>query len=164
MKKYIIVVIAFISLMIVAVLLTFIRFIYPHGIIMPNQNKMNKIFQENQTELQYIGDYLREMQYDKVLIDSDNIENMKCYESNGQYRIEENSAIVKSYLSNLRDKGFLIILKENNYVLFERWISFGASCGILYCRDYEPVFEETSGEREIYKMEMNGWYYYKYIE
>ena len=164
MKKYIITAVVFVLLMTIVILASILYFIYPQGIMMPNQNKMDRIFQENRTELQYIGNYLLEMQYSKVLIEGDIIENMKCYESDGRYRIEENSTIVKNYLSNLRTKKFLTVLKENNYVLFERWISFGSSCGILYCRDVEPVLKETSGKREVRKMSMNGWYYYKYIE
>lgn len=133
-------------------------------VFMPSQKKMEKIFTSNQNELESIAKYLFSLEYNAIRLDYDSINKMESFKNNMKSIININDSLYIENLQSLWEHHFTTILKESNYVRFERWISFSSSCGIIYCPNNNPMLLDTFGEMEISKMNSKGWYYYKYTE
>lgn len=158
----------------IAVFIGIFRFSKFHpflGLFPPSVKKVEQIYYECTEELSYIGKELIDNQFTKIRIDIfDSIEEIEYSFPNGKggYEIQNRKIADTNFinaLTVLKNEGFIRILKENNYVYFQIWGSFGGSIGLIYSEDQEPDVSRINAEiKVIEKLKPENWYYYKEMD
>ena len=68
------------------------------------------------------------------------------------------------YLDNLKEKNFVRVLKENNYIYYQTKGTFNKSIGLIFSPNEEPhISQHKTLNQVLEKLDNTGWYYIKII-
>lgn len=139
------------------------------GLFPPSIERIEKIYYNNTTELSYISKWLIDSQFTNIRIDIfDAIDEIECSVPNDKGGYEKQ--IIKITDSNLidgltvlKDREFIRIIKEYNYVYFQVWGSFGGSIGFIFSENQEPDVSKINAKTKVVEKlpSTTNWYYYK---
>jgi len=139
------------------------------GLFPPSVERIEKIYYDNTAELSYICKWLIDSQFTNVRIDIyDSIEEIECSVPNDEGGYEKQ--IIKITDTNLidglivlKDRDFIRVIKEYNYVYFQVWGSFGGSIGLIFSENQEPDVSKINAKTKVVKKlpSTTSWYYYK---
>lgn len=131
-------------------------------IFMYSEKKIVKIQKEQQNTLEYVCEYLSNIDND-VRWEDINPDVLTYYYNNdeggyGSYKVPLNDTSISKFMQNLDRSGVIFILKESNYIQFVAWTSLDSSCGLIYCEE-NPIIN-YNGKTTINKLSEGNWYYY----
>lgn len=133
------------------------------GVFMYSQEKIEKFQREQKNKLEYICEYISNIDND-IRWENINPDVLTCYyDSNGAIDLYEISIDddMSRTIQDLDENGLVFILKENNYIQFVFWTSLDSSCGLIYC-DEQPIMHYND-KINIVPLSDNNWYYYNHI-
>lgn len=158
-----------IIILIIVVLIAWITFkisllMGSDGIFMPTVAKVEDTLKNNLEDLLFVKEYMLNLNYDYVEWRAIDFSELAYYEKQNSslVGIKIDNPELLSSLQKLQNTKIMHVIKENNYVLFVKWMSLDASCGLLYCSDKSPIITE-SGNTEIKKLSSEYWYYYRHV-
>ncbi len=159
-KDIVLVCIAIICVLLVIGLIFLFR-IFPPSI---SENRMMRDFTKDRNEIQLITNYLIELPY-AGLYDSNSYTHERgeiqitSNETGDELLIIDDPQVVNAIEYLLNKRGYDVIHKGENYVLFQRWSSLDAGRGVAYSRDGEIPHIDFLVYAKI--IEGNNWYYYE---